>query len=82
MHVNLIMKVKLFIFLYTSCLFGEVTFPMERKKFSWVKFENALGNRFKKSVGRPNFSVGEGFVGSVRWRCFKFILRFKYFALA
>ena len=62
---------------------GEVIFPSGRSKFSWLKFENALANGFKKySLLRPNFSVGEGFVGSVTWGCFKSILRFKYFALA
>ena len=71
MHVNLIMKVKSF---YLSLYFlsvGEVIFPSGRRKFSWVKFENALGNGFEKYLlGRPNFSVGEGFAGSVTWGCF------------
>ena len=40
--------------------------PIGRRKFCWVTFENALGNGFEKySLGRPNFSVGEGSVASV-----------------
>ena len=51
---------------------GEVIFPSGRRKFYWVKFEDALANGFEKySLGRTNFSVGEGFAGSVTWGCFK-----------
>ena len=43
---------------------GEAIFPLEKRKFCWVKFENVLGNGFEKySFGRLNFSFGEGFVG-------------------
>ena len=68
----LIMKSQSF---YLSSYFvsvGKVIFPSGRRKFPWVKFKNALGNECEKySLGRPNFCVGEGFVGSVyTWGCF------------
>ena len=39
-----------------------------------MKFENALGNGLEKySFRRPNFSIGEGFVGSVIWGVDKYL---------
>ena len=66
MLVNLIMKSQSFYLALYLLSVGEVIFPSARRKFSWMKFENALGNGFEKCfLERPNFSVGEGFVGSV-----------------
>ena len=61
---------------------GEVIFPSGSRKFSWVKFENALGNRFEKYWGDQTFPLGRVLLGLLHGGVLKFIPGFKYFVLA
>ena len=83
MHVNLIMKVKVFIFFVYFLPVGEVIFPSGRRKFSWVKFENALGNGFENiRWGDQTFPLERVLLDLSHGGVLNFFSRFKCFALA
>ena len=82
MHVNFIMKSRRF---YHSLYFwsdGEAIFPSGRRKFCWVKLENALGNGFENICwGDQTVPLERVTLVLLHKGILKFIPKFTYFAL-